>query len=47
MSFILCFVKSKSLIVFTCIFHTCVYVFIECFRNLQVNLVVAAVYFCN
>ena len=24
---------------FTCIFHTCVYVFVECFRNLQVNLV--------
>ena len=45
MSFILCVVKSRSLICFTCIFHTCIYVFVECFRNLHVNSVVAAVYF--
>ena len=41
MSFILCVVKSRSLICFTCIFHTCIYVFVECFRNLQVNSIVA------
>ena len=28
------FVKSSSLICFTCIFHTCIYVFVECFKNL-------------
>ena len=35
--FLLC--EIKNLFCFTCIFHTCVYVFVECFRNLQVNSV--------
>ena len=43
----LCFVKSRRLNCFTCIFHTCVYVFVECFRNLQINSVVDTVYFSN
>ena len=38
--FILCYVKSRSSFCFTCIFPTCVYVFVECFRNIQVDLVV-------
>ena len=29
--FILCYVKSRSYLCFTCIFHTCVYAFVECF----------------
>ena len=41
------FCEIKKLIWFTCIFHTCVYVFVECFRNLQVNSVMAIVYFSN
>ena len=36
--FILC--EIKKLLYFTCIFHTCVYVFVECFRNIQVDSVV-------
>ena len=32
--------KIKNLFCFTCIFHTCVYVFVECFRNIQVGSVV-------
>ena len=40
MSFILCFCEIKKLFCFTCIFHTCVYVFVECFRNIQVDSVV-------
>ena len=43
----LCFVKSISLICFTCIFHTCVYVVVDCFKNLQVDSVLAAVYTGN
>ena len=39
--------KSRIYLFFTCIFHICVYVCVECFRNLQVNLVVAAVYTGN
>ena len=35
-----CFVKSRILFCFTCIFHTCVYVFVECFKNIQVYSVV-------
>ena len=34
------FVKSRSYFFFTYIFHTCVYVFVECFRNIQVDSVV-------
>ena len=41
------FCEIKKLILFTCIFHTCIYVFVECFKNLQVNSVVATVYFSN
>ena len=41
------FVKSRSLLCFTCIFHTWVYVFVKCFRNIQVNSVVAIAYFGN
>ena len=32
--------KSRIYFVFTCIFHTCVYVFVECYRNIQVDSVV-------
>ena len=31
--FILCYVKSISYLSFTCILHTCVYAFVECFRK--------------
>ena len=41
------FCEIKNLFWFTCIFHTCVYVFIECFRNIQVNSVMVAVYTGN
>ena len=34
------FCEIKNLFCFTCIFHTCIYVFVECFRNIQVNSVV-------
>ena len=34
MSFILCFCEIKKLFCFTCIFHTCVYVFVKCYRNI-------------
>ena len=40
MSFIFCFVKSRIYFVFTCIFHTCVYMFGECYKNIQVDSVV-------
>ena len=40
MSFIFCCVKSRIYFVFTCIFHTCIYVFVEYFRNIQVYSVV-------
>ena len=33
-------VKSRIYFVLTCIFHTCVYVFVKCFRNTQVYSVV-------
>ena len=33
MSFILCYVKSRIYFVF----HTCVYVFVKCYRNIQVD----------
>ena len=33
-SVILYFVKSRTLFCFTCIFHTCIFVFVECFRNI-------------
>ena len=38
--FILCYVKSRILFYVICIFHTCVYAFVECFRNIHVDLVV-------
>ena len=38
--FIVCYVKSRFYFLFTCIFHTCVYVFVECFRNIQVDSVI-------
>ena len=38
--FILCYVKSRSYLCFTCIFHTYVYAFVECFKNMQVDLIV-------
>ena len=31
--FIVCYVKSRSYFCFTCIFHTCVYAFVEYFRK--------------
>ena len=34
--FVLC--EIKNLFCFTCIFHTRVYLFVECFRNIQVDL---------
>ena len=34
------FCEINNLFCFTCIFHTCVYVFVECFRNIQVDSVV-------
>ena len=40
MFFIFCFVKSRIYFVFTCIFHTCIYVFGECYKNIQVDSVV-------
>ena len=39
-SFILYYVKSRIYFVFTCIFQTCIYVSIKCYRNIQVNSVV-------
>ena len=33
--FMLC--EIKKLLCFTCIFHTCVYVFVKCYRNIQVD----------
>ena len=33
------FCKIKNLFCFTCIFHSCVYIFIECFRNIHVDSV--------
>ena len=33
--FMLC--EIKKLLYFTCIFHTCVYAFVKCFRNIQVD----------
>ena len=36
--FMLC--EIKKLFYVTCIFHTCVYVFVECFKNIQVDSVV-------
>ena len=38
------FCEIKNLFWFTCIFHTCVYVVVDCFKNLQVDSVLAAVY---
>ena len=39
--------EIKSLFLFTCIFHTCVYVFVECFRKYTCWFIRAAVYTCN
>ena len=30
------FCEIKNLFCFTCIFHTHIYVFVECFKNIQV-----------
>ena len=38
--FVLCFVKSRIYFCFTCIFHTCVYAFVEYFRKYQVDSIV-------
>ena len=38
--FVLCYVKSRSYFCFACIFHTCIYAFVECFRKYKVDLVV-------
>ena len=35
--FIFMFCEIKKLFCFTCIFHTYVYAFAECFRNIQVD----------
>ena len=32
--------EIKNLFCFTCIFHTCVCVFVKCYRNIQVDFVV-------
>ena len=34
------FGEIKNLFCFTCIFHTCIYVFIKCYRNIQVDSIV-------
>ena len=39
-AFYFLFCEIKNLFCFTCIFHTCVYVFVECYRNIQVDSVV-------
>ena len=41
------FCEIKNLFWFTFIFHTCIYVFVECFRNIQVTSVMVAVYTGN
>ena len=33
--FMLC--EIKNLFIFTCIFHTCIYVLVECYKNIQVD----------
>ena len=38
--FIFMFCEFKKLFCFTCIFHTCVYAYVKCFRNIQVDSVV-------
>ena len=40
MSCSLCLCEIKNSFCFTCIFHTCVYVFVKCYRNIQVDSVV-------
>ena len=40
MSCSLCLCEIKNLFCFTGIFHTCVYVFVKCYRNTQVDFVV-------
>ena len=45
--FILCYVKSRSHLCFTCIFHTCVYALVECFRKYTSWFSRAAIYTCN
>ena len=36
--FVLC--EIKKLFCVTCIFNTCIYTFVECFRNIQVDSIV-------
>ena len=45
--FIVCYVKSRIYFLFTCIFHTCIYAFVECFRKYTGWFSHAAVYICN
>ena len=37
--FIFMLFEIKKLLCFTCIFHTCIYAFVECFKNIQVESV--------
>ena len=37
--FIFMLYEIEKLFCFTCIFHTCIYTFVECFKNIQVDLV--------
>ena len=39
MSLFFMFCEIKKLFYFTCIFHTCIYMFVECFKNIQVDSV--------
>ena len=45
--FVLCFMKSRIYFCFTCIFHTCVYAFVEYFRKYKGWFSRATVYTCN
>ena len=45
--FILCYVKSRIYFLFTYVFYTCVYAFVECFRKYTGWFICAAVYTCN
>ena len=44
--FVLCEIK-KFFSIFLVFFHTCVYVFVKCYRNIQVDSSYAAVYFAT
>ena len=38
--FIFMLYEIKKLLCLNCIFHTCVYVFVKCYRNIQVDSIV-------